>query len=85
VSLGMYLRSASDIDVRIGWQVPSRLGERLVVYDGKVAYVSKDNFEWMKTAPSDELGAMRVMRVTAAHTKGWLPKAPKLETFRYAP
>ena len=82
----MYLRDARDIDV-----FPSAVatflmdGARLIVYDGKRAYVSPQNLEWMKTADPVELGDMRVMRVTDAHTKGWLPKAPKLESFRYAP
>ena len=86
MSLGpMYLRDGSDIEV-LPSAVPTRVveGERLVVYDGKHAYVSPENFEWMKTAQADELGAMRVMRVTQAHTKGWLPKRPELESWRYA-
>jgi hypothetical protein len=82
----MYLRSAGDLDV-FPSDVPTRVveGERLVIYDGKRAYVSYDNFTWMKSATPDELGAMRVMRVTQAYVKDRMVKAPKLESFRYAP
>lgn len=81
----MYLRSASDMDVFINDYVPTFFAdsERAIVYDGKKAFVSRETFEWMKTASSDELGAMRVMRITEA-SKKWIPKAPT-QLFRWSP
>jgi len=59
-----YLRSAGDLDVVTGVYIPTFIDEqRIVVYDGKRGYVSPENFEWMKTAGPQELGAMRVIRI----------------------
>ena len=83
----MYLRSASDLDVFVNAYLPTFVsgGERVIVYDGKRAYVSRENFDWMKTASPEELGGMRVMRITEHASDGWLPKSPKLspEIFRW--
>jgi hypothetical protein len=85
----MYLRSSGDFDVFVSDFVPTLVsgGERVIVYDGKRGYVSRENFDWMKTAAPDDLGKMRVMRVTLSASDGWVPKTPplELETFRYSP
>lgn len=85
----MYLRASDGIDVFVNGYLPTFVsgGERVIVYDGKRGYVSRENFDWMKTATPEELGAMRVMRITETASKGWMPKAPRLEleTFRWTP
>lgn len=83
----MYLRDSSGVDVFINAYVPEFFadGERAIVYDGKRGYVSRETFQWMKTATSAELGDMRVMRITSTAAKGWMPPTPKPESFRYVP
>lgn len=84
----MYLRDASSIDVVPSVYVQTFFsgGERAIVYDGKRGFVSPETLNWMKTATADELGAMRVMRVTSTAAKGWAPTVVRPEaTFRYAP
>lgn len=83
----LYLSASSDLDVFVNAYLPTFVsgGERVIVYDGKRGYVSRENFDWMKTATSEQLGGMRVMRITENASDGWIPKAPKLklDTFRW--
>lgn len=85
----LYLRATDGVEVFVRQHVPTLVsgGERVLIFNGKHGFVSPENFEWMKTAPPDDLGKMRVMRITEHASEDWLPKAPKLraESFRYQP
>jgi len=83
----LYLRATDGMEVFIRAAAPTFVSgqERVLIFDGKHGFVSPENFAWMKTAAPANLGKMRVMQITKTASDGWLPKAPKLDSFRYHP
>lgn len=85
----LYLHATDGVEIFSRPYAPTFVsgGERVLIFNGKHGFVSPENFEWMKTASSDDLGKMRVMRITEHASEDWLPKVPKLrpESFRYQP
>lgn len=53
----------ADLEIRVDRWVPTRTddGKRAIYHDGRVGYVSPENWQWMPTAPVDELLTMAVI------------------------